>query len=213
MPSVRISDTDTAATDAAIVDAVAALRAHGHAVVRDLFAPALLSRLAAQAQSAASSARLRPAGVGASARRAPALRGDSIAWLEPAASAAEADFLTVCERLRERLNRELLLGLTGFEAHFALYPPGAAYARHRDRLRDGDARVLSLACYLDADWSAADGGQLRLYADDGVLDVLPCRGTCVLFLSAATEHEVLPPRRPRHSIAAWFRQRRLPGAR
>jgi SM-20-related protein len=86
-----------------------------------------------------------------------------------------------------------------------VYPIGAGYARHRDRFRDDDARVLSLACYLNPHWDAEDGGALRLHLDAGPVEILPQAGTGVCFLSEL-EHEVLPARRERHSIAAWFRQ-------
>jgi len=112
--------------------------------------------------------------------------------------------------LREQLDRELFLGLRELEAHYALYPPGARYARHRDRFRDDDARVLSAVLYLNDDWNEADGGALRLYFDTGVStpyrDIAPHAGTLVLFLSAEFDHEVLPATRERLSVAAWFRR-------
>jgi hypothetical protein len=96
------------------------------------------------------------------------------------------------------VNRELGIGLWTFEGHYALYPPGAGYARHRDRFRDDDARVLSCVLYLNAGWRPDDGGALRLHFDDGgALDVAPDGGTLVAFLAEAFEHEVLPGRRPR----------------
>jgi SM-20-related protein len=110
--------------------------------------------------------------------------------------------------LRRAFNQCLLLGLEEFESHYAVYPPGAGYVRHLDRLRDDDARVLSAVLYLNEDWREADGGALRLYLADGThRDMLPCAGRLVLFLSAEFEHEVLPATRERASIAGWFRQR------
>ena len=85
----------------------------------------------------------------------------------------------------------------------------AAYARHLDRFRDNDARVLSSVLYLNADWQADDGGALRLHLSDGPLDVTPTGGTLALFLSADVEHEVLPARRERLSVAGWFRRREM----
>jgi SM-20-related protein len=195
--------------------AEAGLREHGYAVVQDLFAPVLVARLADTARAAAAGGALRPAAVGSGAgsRLLPSLRGDAIAWLERSAPAAAADgFLDACERLRRHLNRNLLLGLASMEAHFALYPPGASYGRHRDRFLDDDSRVVSLVCYLDRAWGCDDGGELRLYTGDGHVDVIPQAGTSVLFLSGTFEHEVLPARRARHSIACWFRQRSIGNA-
>lgn len=138
------------------------------------------------------------------------IRGDRIAWLgEAPESEAEVAIGAWLEALRARCNRELLLGLEEVEAHYALYPPGAHYARHLDRFRDDDARVLSCVLYLNDAWTHDDGGTLRLYARDDAIDVLPEGGTLVAFLSADFEHEVLPARRERLSIAGWFRRRVL----
>jgi SM-20-related protein len=117
-------------------------------------------------------------------------------------------FLERLDTLRVALNRRLFLGLGEVEAHYAAYPPGGGYARHRDRFRDSDARVVSLVTYLNEDWNADDGGALRLYFDeegcDAGVEVAPSRGS-VCFLSEL-EHEVLPARCERMSIAAWFRR-------
>ena len=117
--------------------------------------------------------------------------------------------LAFADQLRPALNRRLLLGLQSFEAHYALYPPGAGYLRHRDRFRDDDARVLSFVGYLNPQWPMDAGGELRLFVDDRIVDVVPRLGRCVLFLSADIEHEVRPARQPRYSIAGWFRRRPL----
>ena len=138
------------------------------------------------------------------------VRGDRIAWLDEACDApaerAVADWL---EAVRLRCNRDLMLGLADIEAHYAIYPPGARYARHRDRFRDDDARVLSCVLYLNDGWTAGDGGALRLYTPAGAIDVTPLGGTFVAFLSADFEHEVLPASRERLALAGWFRRRVL----
>ena len=208
-PSALPQANDDVALRAQAAALAAALREHGVAVVEGLFAPDLLEQLAAEARDADARGRLQPARVGGGRdlRRLPALRGDRTAWLDADAGPAQARFLNQCDLLRSLLNRSLLLGLESLEAHFAVYGPGQAYARHRDRLRHDDARVVSITCYLNADWQPSDGGALRLYLPDGSLDVLPRLGTCVLFLSAELEHEVLPTGRERWSIAGWFRRR------
>lgn len=138
------------------------------------------------------------------------LRGDSTLWLDdPRCGAASKAFLAELEWLRKALNLSLLLGLETVEAHFAVYPAGASYARHRDRFRDDDARVLSLVCYLNEDWPQQAGGELRLHLPDGVKDISPSMGTSVIFLSEEIEHEVLPASQTRYSIAAWFRRREI----
>lgn len=157
----------------------------------------------------AAACRLHPAATGRTdGRRHAGHRGDSTLWLDdPACGPAAGELLAALEALRSDLNRRLLLGLDEVEAHFAHYPPGTGYARHRDRFRSDDARVLSLVLYLNPDWPDAAGGALRLHLPDGPHDIAPRAGTVALFLSAEVEHEVLPADRPRFSVAAWFRQR------
>lgn len=135
------------------------------------------------------------------------IRGDSTLWLDDErAGDAARGFLAGLDALRAELNRELFLGISEVEAHYACYPAGTFYRKHRDRFRDSDARVVSLVGYLNDDWQEGDGGALRLYLPDGEIDVLPQGGTSVCFLSEL-EHEVLPATRQRLSIAAWMRRR------
>ena len=152
---------------------------------------------------------LAPAATGRGAGRTlqPALRGDRTLWLDdPRCGAAAGAFLATLDALRIALNQRLFLGLAETEAHYARYAPGSGYARHRDRFRDNDARVVSLVAYLNDDWNEADGGALRLHFEHGAIDIPPLGGTAVCFRSEL-EHEVLPAMRERLSIAAWFRRR------
>jgi SM-20-related protein len=109
------------------------------------------------------------------------------------------------EVLRVALNRRLFLGLDEVEAHYARYPPGAHYAKHRDRFRDDDARIVSFVTYLNPDWREGDGGELHLWLDSGRLEITPDVGS-LCFLSEL-EHEVQPAIVERASIAAWLRRR------
>ena len=187
---------------------------HGYAVVPDFLSTAIVVALAADAQHRYAAGAFSPAGIGrASARGArPDIRGDRILWLDQAGSDAP---LQACwqalDALRTILNQTLLLGLFSFEGHYAIYPSGAAYGRHRDRFRDDDARVLSCVLYLNDEWSAQEGGALRIHFDDGQrYDVLPIGGTLVCFLSERFEHEVLPAKRERLALTGWFRRRAMP---
>ncbi len=93
-----------------------------------------------------------------------------------------------------------------------MYPPGASYARHFDRLQGSDLRAISAALYLNDAWTPEDGGQLRMYLGGGRSeDVSPQGGRLVAFLSDRFEHEVLPARRERMSFTGWFRRRSLDG--
>ncbi len=148
-------------------------------------------------------------GRGASFSIRPSIRNDRVCWLDPAsATVAQRHYFTRMEGLRLALNRTLYLGLFGFEAHLALYPPGAFYRRHLDRFRDAPHRRVSCVFYLNDDWHSDDGGALRLYPPgQPAQDILPRGGALVLFLSATIEHEVLPARRERLSITGWLGQR------
>ncbi|HEY7758372.1 MAG TPA: 2OG-Fe(II) oxygenase [Burkholderiales bacterium] len=200
----------------AALEAVAdALAADGLCIRSDFFPAELITALARDAH--ARFAEFQPAGTGAGPGRAlrPQVRGDSTLWLEsPGRSRAQRAALARFEMLRLALNGELHLGLFDFECHFAVYPPGAGYRRHFDRLA-GDAqfagaggRVLSCVLYLNRHWPPEDGGQLRLYRPGApALDVAPQGGTLVVFLSDRFEHEVLPARRERLSLTGWFRRR------
>lgn len=136
------------------------------------------------------------------------IRGDHIQWLNPGEGAVTDEYLGVLDALRERLNRELFLGLEDYECHFALYPPGSFYRRHLDRFRDDDRRTVTTVCYLNDAWQPGDGGELRIELADGrEHDVPPAAGTLVVFMSADFPHEVLPAGRERLSLTGWYRRR------
>jgi SM-20-related protein len=176
-------------------EVAAALR--GHALVRD------------------GDGAFRPAGVGRGGARVEGrdIRGDRILWLDADAPAeVERPLVDALESLRSRLNAALYLGLWDFEAHYAIYPPGALYARHHDRFaRENEgapSRVVSFVVYLNDGWRVDDGGALRLHvAADVHLDVLPKGGTLACFLAERFEHEVLPAKRQRLAVTGWFRHR------
>ncbi len=151
-------------------------------------------------------------GRGAQERLAPEVRGDFISWISEPALDAEQRLLARLDELRVEMNRALMTGLEDFQGHFALYPRGAAYARHFDRLIGSDVRAISAALYLNEQWTEADGAHLRIYTGGGASeDVLPIGGRLVAFVSERFEHEVLPGRRERTSFTGWFRRRPLEG--
>ena len=193
--------------------AASALAADGWCVQPGLMSASATRALARECTAMHDAKLLLPARTGA-AHTASALRGDSTHWFVTGAmSAPQQAFAERIDALRIALNRELMLGLVECESHYAVYRPGAGYARHLDRLRDNDARVVSAVFYLNEDWRETDGGALRLYLEDGAYrDIHPHAGSLLLFLSAQFEHEVLPATRDRLSIACWMRQRPLGAA-
>lgn len=135
------------------------------------------------------------------------IRGDRIHWLS-SSDPVQAAFLQRMEALRRMLNRRLFLGLFEFEAHYACYPAGSCYRRHRDSFRGAANRIVSVVAYLNADWGEKDGGELVLYNEAGeeiLATIAPRAGRVVLFLSEEVPHEVLTTYRDRLSIAGWFR--------
>ncbi|UHQ19476.1 2OG-Fe(II) oxygenase [Lysobacter sp. KIS68-7] len=201
LPSVEAADTD------ALADALAqALDAHG--ACRLPAFPDDAATRALREELLRVKGDLVPAAVGRGIGRGTRteIRGDATLWLDDARTgAAAAAYLASLDALRVALNRRLFLGLDEVEAHYAAYPAGARYAKHRDRFRDSDLRVVSFVTYLNPDWRDEDGGALRLSLDTGDIDVVPRTGS-VCFLSEL-EHEVLPATRERCSIAAWMRRR------
>lgn len=192
---------------------VAELIRQGWSVQPGFLADGRVAELANVAREQWTLGKLHKAGIGRGAVREVRqdIRGDHVLWLDECEALAVQRFLgEELETLRLAFNAAGYLGLHEFEGHFAVYPPGTGYARHLDRFRDDDARVVSLVLYLNQDWQASDGGELRLYPDgrkDEAITVLPAGGTLVGFLSAEMAHEVLPSRRDRFSLTGWFRRR------
>ena len=164
-------------------------------VIPDFLPAEVVTALAAEVQQLWSAGQLRTASIGQGSANQirEDVRNDHIQWLdEHNPSVAQACYWQAMHTLRQSLNEELYLGLVSLEAHFAMYPPGAFYRRHLDRFAQTSDRMLSCSLYLNADWQAEDGGQLRLYVDEGHTDVLPVAGTLAVFRSDTVYHEVLP---------------------
>lgn len=185
-----------------------ALDEHGACLLLGFPSPSGTLGLRVELRRLQSTDALRPAEVGRGRNRhlRIAIRGDDTRWMDADSGAAATAYLSALRSLRVAMNRRLFLGLEEEEAHFACYPAGAFYHRHRDQFQDSDTRVLSMVSYLNEDWLPEHGGALRLYLPQGTIDVLPHAGTSVVFLSGI-EHEVLPATRERSSVAAWLRKR------
>jgi SM-20-related protein len=196
---------------ALIPELIDALAGPGWHVARRAVSRELTERLTRDLDTADRDGALRAAAVGRGTgkRHDGATRSDRICWLpETPETPAQAEYLGFVDTLRHDLNRELYLGLSGFEGHYATYGPGARYARHLDRFRDDGARVVSCILYLNPDWREDDGGRLRLETGCGAdVEVLPEAGTLVTFLSDRFWHEVLPARRTRRSVTGWLLRR------
>jgi SM-20-related protein len=184
------------------------LAAQGWSVQLDYFPPDLIGELLRDLEE--QQERMKPAGIGRGAQNQVQehIRNDKTLWLE-GERAAQNEYLRLMDALRMDLNRDLFLGLTEFEAHYARYETGGFYKKHLDALKGERNRVVSTITYLTPGWKESDQGQLVLYdgEDRELARILPAAGTLALFMSEDVPHEVLPPLRPRSSIAGWFRCR------
>jgi SM-20-related protein len=205
MPAVEIC------TAASFDEAADRLAGDGWCILPGFLEHDLVGRLAAEAEEGWQAGCFRHAGIGRGEdwELRPEIRSDKVLWLESAScTPAQALYLARLEALRHALNGRLFLGLFDFEGHLAVYPPGTRYRKHLDQFRDLGARVLTCVFYLNTEWEDGDGGELRLFLDDGGrVDVLPRGGRLVMFFSDRFYHEVLPGRRNRYSITGWFRRR------
>lgn len=135
-----------------------------------------------------------------------AKRRDKTQWLEPDGG-LQSDFLGFVDGLREYLNRELYLGLSYYESHFAIYEEGDFYERHLDSFQKSKNRVVTTVYYLNEEWGDSDGGELVIYDSDNnfLAKISPKANTFIVFMSEKFPHEVLPTKKTRYSIAGWFR--------
>ena len=150
--------------------------------------------------------KLRKAGIGKHNKQMnESIRGDFIQWIEKEnAAPAMHLYLKRLDDLRVFLNQNLYLSLKDYEVHVARYPEGAYYKRHLDQFKSDDHRKLSVILYLNENWKENEGGQLRMYLNDGTVDVFPMAARLVCFRSDLIEHEVLPATRERLSITGWL---------
>ena len=207
--------SDPVRTDPVRWNWLAALTDTGWAVAYDVVPLQLARDLLAEAQQLHGEKMLTIAGVGRADdyQQDRSIRRDKIRWLN-ARSTPQAAYLDIMETVRLAVNRALFMGLFSYESHYAVYEPGAFYARHRDAFKGARNRVLSTVFYLNEDWKTGegdldDGGALAIFSDDEalvpIIMVPPEMGTLALFLSEDIPHEVLSARRDRYSIAGWFR--------
>jgi SM-20-related protein len=139
------------------------------------------------------------------------VRNDQTYWLEPLAlTSAQKILLNKLELLKNEINENLFLGLWNLEGHYSCYPAGGKYQAHLDRFSNDDTRTISMVLYLNQDWKADDGGELRIHHQQTELpplDIAPLGGRLVCFLSADVLHEVLPTKKERYGFSGWWKRR------
>lgn len=138
---------------------------------------------------------------------APEIRRDKIYWLDrQSKNYNEQEFFDTVEQFVSYLNRTCYTGINDYEFHYAIYEPGSFYKKHKDQFRNDSGRKFSLITYLNEDWQPEDGGQLLIYQDDRVINVLPEAGKAVFFKSDEAEHEVALAARMRMSLTGWLKR-------
>jgi len=184
----------------------------GYLIIEDALPADFVALLGQDSLAIRTAGMFKQAGIahGVDFRVATDVRSDLIYWWDPQSQVmVQRRFWRFIENVKECLNRCLFLGLFDVELHYAIYPCGAFYAKHIDQFRTSSKRKISLVLYLNDIWSCEDGGQLRLYDDDGVVyqDIVPKGGVMVLFCSDRVLHEAMPTRKERLSLTGWFRTR------
>ena len=213
MHSEPAPDSAAEASWAGIIEALAG---RGWVEQRNFLPAPLTHTLYAELMAEWEGGKLQKAGIGRGHEHQviDSIRGDYIHWLEREnASPALRELFALMEQFRLYVNRHLLLGLEDYEVMGAYYPAGTHYGKHLDRFQGTDLRSLTTVIYLNPEWDESNGGQLRVYTDDGnTVDILPRAGTLASFITEGTWHEVLPANRPRLSLTGWYRRRALGGA-
>lgn len=133
------------------------------------------------------------------------IRGDHTFWLDRERDIAMVPFWELVDETIRILNRYCFLSLSGYEFHFASYPPGAKYEKHLDQFNSRSNRVITIVVYMNNEWKKGDGGELEMFLNDrsSVL-VEPLAGRCVMFKSAEVPHLVREAQTERRSVTGWL---------
>jgi SM-20-related protein len=135
------------------------------------------------------------------------IRTDKICWINKSTqNPFEQQFLDIIENFIEYLNRTCYTGINDYEFHYAVYEAGSFYKRHKDQFKNDSNRKYSLINYLNENWLEGNGGELRIYQNESVQNILPQSKTAVFFKSDEMEHEVRTANRSRMSITGWLKQ-------
>ena len=133
------------------------------------------------------------------------IRGDHTFWLDRSRDKAIESYWHLVDETMGIFNRYCFLSLSGFEFHFANYPPETKYARHLDQFNDRSNRMITMIIYLNQNWQKGDGGELEIFLKDGSTRIIePIEARCVMFKSADLPHRVLKSNKDRYSLTGWL---------
>ncbi|HEY9114041.1 MAG TPA: 2OG-Fe(II) oxygenase [Bacteroidales bacterium] len=178
-----------------------------YVVVDDFFPKNLYHSLNCFLHELSDADRLRKAGIGTQQnfQVIESIRGDNIFWLDPAIKVpAIQDFFQKMEELKSDLNRNFFLSLSGYEFHFAHYPPGSFYKRHSDQFAGRNNRLITVIFYFNDEWKPGDGGELNVFLENEEKQLAPLGNRMLMFRSEKIEHEVLATHTDRYSLTGWM---------
>jgi SM-20-related protein len=133
------------------------------------------------------------------------IRGDYTYWLDRKRDTELNSFWSLIDETVHVFNRYCYLSLSGYEFHFAKYPPGARYDKHLDQFDNRGNRMITFVLYLNEGWNKGDGGELEVYLKNGQSVIVePLQARCVMFKSAEVPHRVLESSRNRYSLTGWL---------
>lgn len=149
---------------------------------------------------------LKKAGIGSSGEFQvnTSIRGDFIYWLDRVRDEKLEPFFGLMDELIQALRKFCFLSLSGSEFHIAKYPEGSHYNRHLDQFNERSNRQITVLIYLNEQWKAGDGGELKIYKNYEEILVEPIARRLLLFKSDSIEHEVLTTNVPRYSLTGWL---------
>lgn len=131
--------------------------------------------------------------------------GDHTFWLERARDTHLHELWEILDDTLSLFRRYCFLSLSGYEFHFANYPPQTHYVKHLDQFKGNNNRMISLVIYLNADWQNGDGGELELFLKNKTSVIIePIANRCVMFKSAELPHRVLKSKKNRYSLTGWL---------
>jgi len=183
------------------------LAENDYVVVDDFFTRNLYRSLKDYLYQLSDADQLRKAGIGTKQdfQVIESIRGDNIFWLGPAIKEpAIQDFFQKMEDLKSDLNRNFFLSLSGYEFHFAHYPPGSFYKRHSDQFAGRNNRLITVIFYFNNNWQQGDGGELKIFLDKEEKLLAPLGNRMLIFRPEKIEHEVLATHTDRYSLTGWM---------
>lgn len=169
----------------------------------DVFSLDTYSSLVAAFDKKRPALRLARIGKGHLKNKIPEIRNDYITWLD----ASEVHFEPAWKLLDiifRDLKKELFLPVKRYEVQLALYPPKHFYKRHVDRHKTFPARLITMVFYFN-DWQLGDEGELVIYGKDNAKTMIQPKANSLVVFVSDLEHEVLPTKKDRKSLTAWFR--------